>query len=181
MKGIFLFCGKAQHGKDSSAKIMKQKLGDSAIILHFADLLKMIARQYLHWDGTKVGKSRTLLQWLGTDRVRIEMGWDGYWAERVCDFIEILSDQYEYFLIPDCRFPNEVTIPQSRFPDCPVTLIKVVRTNFDNDLSKEQQQHSSETALDEYPCDYVIRSKNGLNNLSKGVETFIRQYFKEEN
>ena len=170
MKEILLFCGKAQHGKDSSAKIIKNKLGDSAVILHFAYLLKMIAKEYLNWDGTKVGQSRTLLQWLGTDRVRKEMQWNGYWAERVCDFIEILSNKYEYFLIPDCRFPNEVEIPKKRFPNCRVTLIKIIRKDFDNGLSKEQKTHPSETSLDGYPCDWIIESKNGLDNLTKNME-----------
>ena len=179
MKEIILLSGKAQHGKDSSAKFIQEALGDRAIILHFADLLKMIAKKYLSWDGSKDPKGRTLLQWLGTDRVRKEMGWCGYWAERTCDFIEILSQKYEYFLIPDCRFPNEVTIPENRFKNYKVSLVRIVRKNFDNGLSKEQQQHPSEISLDNYTPDYIIESEGGLENLKINVDKFINEHFRE--
>ena len=173
MKQIFLISGKAQHGKDSTAKFLKEKLLGETLILHYADYLKMIAKLYLSWDGEKDEKGRTLLQWLGTDRVRVGLNRPLFWVQGVCDVIDITFDKYEYFCIPDCRFPNEVFYPKARFPGF-VTCINVIRDGFANGLSKEQKLHPSEIALDGFQFDYTIHSSSGLSSLSIEVDKFLK-------
>lgn len=178
MKQIFLIGGKAQHGKDSTAQFLKEKLSEKTLILHNADFLKMIASKYLDWDGSKDKKSRGLLQWLGTDRTRLELNKPLFWVKKVCDSIEIVQDKYSFFCVPDVRFENEIYYPKARFPGF-VTSIKIIRTNFDNSLTEKQKLHPSETSLDNFKFDYIIKSESGLDYLEKEVDKFLIQYNKE--
>jgi len=173
MKKIFLISGKAQHGKDSTANFLKEKLDGKTLILHNADMLKMIAEKYMGWDGVKDDNARTLLQWLGTDRVRIELNKPLFWVEKVCDSIEIVEDKYDYFCVPDCRFVNEIHLPKARFPGL-ATSINIIRNNFDNGLTEKQKNHPSETSLDNFNFDYVIRSESGLDKLEIEVDKFLQ-------
>ena len=182
MKKIILLSGKAQAGKDSVATILNHYL-EPSIVLHFADTLKFYAEKYFGWDGQKTGKQRDLLQWLGTDRVRKQLGWASYWAERTCDVIEILYEKFDYFLIADCRFPNEIEYPAQRFSRIPAIPVKVIRLNFDNGLTEEQKNHESETALDGAYFKYIIESESGLDKLEIATLEFlerIREDFPEE-
>jgi len=54
--------------------------------------------------------------------------------------------------------------------------LKVVRLNFENDLTPEQRLHPSERALDEFDFDYIIESESGLNNLSTEVDKLYEKY-----
>ena len=70
-------------------------------------------------------------------------------------------------MIPDCRFPNEVTKMKNCFD---TFAVRVTRLDYESPLTDEQKQHSSETALDNYQFDYYIDSKSGLDNLKIEVE-----------
>jgi len=172
MNKVILISGKAESGKDSVAELLKEKLPGRSLIIHNADYLKYVARQYLGWDGQKNEKGRAVLQFLGTDRVRIGLNKPLFWIEKTCDVIEILLDEYDYFLVADCRFVNECHLPAARFPNKTITL-KVERLNHQNRLTEEQRRHPSETSLDNYHFDYIIQSESGLDNLSVEVDKFI--------
>ena len=172
MKQILTISGYAQHGKDSVANFLKQKLPGKTLIIHNADYLKFIAKTYLNWDGNKDENSRTMLQQLGTERTKIKLNKPLYWTEKVCDIIEIFQDDFDYFCIPDTRFVSEIRYPQSRFPNF-VKTIRVHRLNFDNGLTPEQKFHISERELVDFPHDYSIYSETGLINLEKEVDAFI--------
>lgn len=172
MRKIFLISGKGQHGKDSTGNILKKKLNGKTLILHNADYLKYIAKEYLGWDGKKDSAGRTLLQTLGTEKIRLGMNRPLFWVEKSCDIIDILAEDFDYFVICDVRFKNELYLPQARFPD-KVVSIRVERLNFDNGLSEEQKQHSSETDLDNFSFDYYIRSESGLDKLEIELNRII--------
>ena len=176
MEQVFLISGKAYHGKDSTAKFLKDKLPEGkTLILHYADYLKLIAKMYLGWSGQKDEEGRNILQWLGTERVRLELKRPLFWVKSVCDAIEITSDKYDYFCVPDCRFPNEVYYPKAAFSG-KVTTIKVVRTNFASTLTEEQKRHPSEVALNGFVFDYTIESVGGLDQLGIQVDNFLERY-----
>jgi hypothetical protein len=172
MKQIFLISGKAQHGKDSTAKILQQKVHGTSLIIHNADFLKYIASNYMGWKGGKSEPERTLLQWLGTEKVRIGMQKPLFWVETSCNIIKILEDKYDYFMIPDTRFKNEIFYPQAIFPDM-VTTLRVNRLNFDNGLTEAQKNHISETELDYFNFDWVLSSESGLHNLEVEIDKFL--------
>ena len=173
MKQIYLIAGKAQHGKDSVANILKNKLDGKTLIIHNADWLKCMAQLYMGWDGQKGEKGREILQKLGTEKVRLGLNKPLFWVEKTCDTIEILKNDFDYFLVPDTRFRNEVYYPQSRFPNC-VKSIRVERLNFKSNLTDEQKNHLSETDLDNFKFDYYIKSESGLDKLEIEVNSLIK-------
>lgn len=174
-KNILLIGGHAQAGKDTVANFLKDKLLGRALIIHNADYLKYICKQYYGWDGKKGDKGRAILQYVGTDLVRQEKDMATYWVERTCDIIKIFWDQYDYFIVPDLRFLNEVYYTKSRFP-YNVMTVKVVRPNFDNGLTEEQKNHLSEVDLDEFEFDATIMNNSGIDRLERAVENFMETY-----
>ncbi len=169
---IILISGKAQHGKDTSAAILKTELeldGNRVLITHYADLLKFICKQYFGWDGEKDEKGRHILQYVGTDVVRQKN--PDFWVDFVSTVLKLFPDEWDYVIIPDCRFPNE--IDNLRKNGLSAVHVRVVRENFISPLTKEQQAHSSETALDNVEPDYYIRNNGGINELKEQIIEFI--------
>jgi hypothetical protein len=161
---VILISGKAQHGKDTSAIFMKEALeleGRRVLIAHYGDLVKFICEKYFGWDGKKDEKGRSLLQYVGTDVVRKQK--PDFWVNFVCEVLEMFSDQWDRVIIPDCRFPNEIECFVSRGFD--VTHVRVIRPDFDNGLTPEQQRHLSETALDGCVPDLELLNDGSLDDL----------------
>lgn len=169
---IFLcLSGKARGGKDTSASMAVKYLtskGKRAKIIHYADLLKFICLTYLDWNGEKDEPGRTLLQEVGTDIVRSEE--PNYWVDFVISLARFFSDRWDYVLIPDCRFPNEIERIKSK--GYPTIHIRVVRPGYVSELTAEQQQHASEVALDSSTPDYTLVNTT-LEQLEKNVHTLI--------
>jgi hypothetical protein len=161
---IITLSGKAEAGKDMCADIMREALvasGRTVLIIHHADYLKYICKTYFGWDGVKDERGRSILQEVGTDLVRAK--YPNYWVEATMRTVLILEHLYDFFLIPDCRFPNEIDSPRNVGFD--ITSVLVVRTDHVNSLTEKQRMHPSETALDNYEFDYTVSSITGRNNL----------------
>lgn len=174
MKTI-LFSGEAEYGKTTSAIILKEKLerlGKKCLIINFADYLKFICKQYFEWDGQKDVAGRKILQEVGTDIVRKKN--PSFWVKAVINFIKVFEDQYDYFLIGDCRFPDEIDCFKKEGIDS--LSLKIIRLNFENKLTPEQRMHPSECALNGYIFDHIVRSESGLENLSKAVDNLFERY-----
>jgi hypothetical protein len=170
---IILLSAKAQNGKDSTANILKKYFGiagKKSIILHYGDYLKFLCSKYFDWNGEKDEQGRTVLQKFGTEKVRNTV--PDFWVRNVAQFIDVFQNDYDYFIIADCRFLNEVEYMKKSFPCC-VTTIRIERLNFDNGLTEEQKNHPSETALDDFVFDYVIESESGLDKLEVEVNKII--------
>jgi hypothetical protein len=175
MYRIILLGGKAAHGKDTSARMIREYLerkGKTVLIMHFADLIKFYCSTYFGWDQKKDTAGRTLLQIVGTEKVRSKR--PNYWVEQVANFLDVFGDAYDFILIPDFRFRNEYDFFERN--DFDVSTVKVVRPNFDNGLTLEQQNHSSEVALDNFKFDYVIDNSYGLIELGWKVSNFLDDY-----
>lgn len=163
---IICISGKGQHGKDSTAQYLSEYLedqGEKVLITHFADLLKYICKSFFDWNGEKDAVGRTLLQHVGTNTIRKMR--PNYWVDFLAEILEMFPKEWDYVLIPDCRFPNEVEVLRNKGLD--VDLIRVDRVNFVSPLSEEQQRHSSETAMDFYPADYYILNDGRLEDLEE--------------
>lgn len=169
---VILLSGKAQSGKDYIANIMKQQFeenGNKVLVTHYADLLKYILKTFFNWDGKKDKKGRDLLQRVGTDVIRKKM--PDYWVNFISQMISFFSNEWNYILIPDTRFPNEIEVMQKN-PDVNVITIRINRVNFTPQLTLEQQQHPSETSLDEYDFDYYV-SNDGTETVNNAVKEFV--------
>ena len=68
MKIIFI-SGKAEHGKDTFANILKKEYvtrNKRVLVTHYGDLVKYVCRMFFNWDGEKNEPGRSLLQRIGT-------------------------------------------------------------------------------------------------------------------
>lgn len=169
---IIAISGKAQHGKDTTARILKNELeadGYSVLIAHYGDLVKYICKTFFGWDGNKDEAGRTLLQYVGTDMIRSRD--QNYWVRFIGDILTFFKDRWEYVLIPDCRFPNEIEYLREMGLD--VSHIRVVREGYDNRLTMEQQNHPSETALDMTVPDLYIHNNGTLDDLRHSIIGWI--------
>lgn len=169
---VILISGKAQHGKDTLALAAKEYLEDKGkrvLILHYADYMKYIAKEYFGWNGKKDSVGRNLLQQLGTNLVRKVD--ENYWVDTVIRFITVFEDEWDCIIVPDTRFPNE--IEQMKEAGFNVLSLRVKRPNFDSPLSEEQQKHPSETALDNYSFDCTIMNDSTISNLSKKIQFLL--------
>lgn len=169
---VICISGKAQHGKDTTAGYLKEFLeerGKKVLICHYGDLVKYVCKTFFDWDGQKDEKGRTLLQKVGTDQIRAKD--PDYWVNFISEILWFFPNEWDYVLIPDCRFPNEVErLKQANFD---VTHVRVVRENFESPLTEEQQKHPSETALDYYPPDILLINRGDLDNLKYAVSEVI--------
>lgn len=165
---VYCISGKAGHGKDTFAGILADKLRSqeqSVLIIHYADLLKWMCTKFFCWDGQKDEAGRHLLQYVGTNVIRAQR--PDFWVKFVADTLTLFKDEWDFVLIPDCRFPNEIEYLKDNGFD--VTHIRVTRNNYESGLSEEAQSHPSETALDDYPVNIVIRNNGSVQDLIDSI------------
>ena len=180
MKQIFLISGEARNGKDTVADIMMDKLDGKSIKIAMADYLKYMAAKYYGWNGEKDVRGRTILQQLGTEKIRDDLNWSTFHVERVCQDIKIIEDRYDYIFIPDVRFKNEMYYTMAKFP-YNTTSIRVSRLGFESPLTEEQQQHRSEVDLLDFKHDYEIFSESGLGKVEDQIDVVLGDLIKELN
>lgn len=171
---VILISGKAQNGKDTTASILKQTLvdnGDRVLITHYADLLKYICTNYFGWDGKKDDKGRQMLQYVGTDVIRKQN--PTLWVDFVAMILKYFKGNWDYVIIPDCRFPNEITrMIEAGFD---TIHLRVHRPNFESPLTQEQQNHPSETALDDFGADVYIENDSTLADLKYKIRKWVEE------
>lgn len=153
---VIMISGKARHGKDYIAKLIKGRLqrecNKRVIILHFADILKSICKSFYGWDGTKTETQRQIL--IDVAKRYRDMNKD-FFAEIVATIVRDKAKEYDVFIIPDTRYPNEIEVMKSH-SDMDVVTLRIIRPNFDNGLSPSQKSHESECSLDDYSFDWVM-------------------------
>lgn len=171
---VITISGKAQAGKDTTARLLKDKLTNNqrnVMILHYADLLKWQAATMFGWDGKKDEAGRTLLQHLGTEIVRKKN--PHYWVTYLIETLKVYDGLWDYVLIPDARFENEI-IPMKNYFDS--IAIRIESIPFDSGLTEEQKNHPSETALDDFKFDYYVHNDRTLEGLGAEVDKLIQKW-----
>lgn len=171
---VILISGKAQNGKDTVAGSLHKALiddGKRVLVTHYADLLKYICRNYFGWDGNKDENGRQMLQYVGTDVIRKQN--PTLWVDFVAMILKYFHENWDYVIIPDCRFPNEVSTMIDNGFD--TIHLRVVRDNFESPLTEEQQKHPSETALDDVKPDFYIKNNGTLDELNKTITKWIKE------
>jgi len=171
---VITISGKAEAGKDTTAlyfKEMAELSGKTALIIHNADYLKFICKTYFGWDGHKDEKGRKLLQSVGTEVARSRR--PDIWVEIILSFLAGFGDDFDFVLIPDCRFPNEIELVKENHSAISVV---VTRPFHKSRLTEEEKNHRSETALDGYVFDYHIENNSDLNHLCSEVYEFMNHF-----
>lgn len=157
---IILIGNKAQHGKDTFANMLQEEFlhkGKTCGIIHFADLLKFICKEYYAWDGEKNQKGRTLLQAVGNKMRELD---EHFWTDFVARFIRHAVD--DYIIIPDWRHEEEYTRLLEYFDYDDIITVNIMRFVDENTpfvtpgMTEEQLKHKSEIDLDGYLCHYTI-------------------------
>ena len=164
---IITFSGKARHGKDSSVKTLKSLLErqDKRVLsVNYADYLKYLAKQYFGWDGNKDKQGRTKLQRIGTEKVRARF--PDFWVNSVINIVKIFEGDFDYILIGDCRFPNEIN--RWKEEGYEIIPLHVERLDFDNGLTQGQKNHLSETALSNFKFDMYLKARD-LKELEENI------------
>lgn len=170
MKKVILISGKAGHGKDSLANILMKNLDAKTTKVPMARELKHLAKDYFGWNGLKDDSGRQLLQWLGTDYIRNTID-ENFHVDKAIDTIRVLENFYDYIIIPDIRFANEIELLTKAF-DC--ITVRVVRPNYKAPYSENELNHASEVELDNYQFDYTIVAED-LEELEEKANEIFEQ------
>lgn len=174
---VICISGKAESGKDTVATMMKEYLesqGKKVFIIHYADLLKFICKQYFSWNGEKDEAGRSLLQHIGTDVFRKRDV--GFWVNHVIGVLKVMQNDIDYALIPDCRFMNEITQPALLFK---TRTVCVDRHNHQSKLNQNQKNHESETALEHFEFDISIDNNHSIEELKDEVNRVCKTIIQE--
>ena len=173
---IFLLAGKARTGKDTVAKAIinyYEKQNKKVVRLGFSDYIKSYAMKITDWDGKDETKPRELLQTIGTDIVRNKINKD-FFINRICEDIMVYKYYFDVIVISGARFPNELDIPKSKFKN--VTIIKMERPGYENNLTEKQKQHITEHALENYQnYDYLIENDGDIDNLNLKIDKMLEE------
>ena len=164
---IIILSGKAKSGKNTAADIISEYYKDKCIQISFAYYLKQYVKKITDWDGNEGTKPRELLQNLGIDLIKNKIN-PNLLIDRVCDDIKVYSYFFDYIIVTDARLVEEIETLKNNF-EC--VTIRITNTK-ENNLTKEQQNHITETDLDNYKeFDYVIENNECLKeNLLKVIK-----------
>lgn len=171
---LYVIAGKARHGKDTVALAIKEAYAGKKIInLGYGSYIKNYAMNISDWDGNEDTKPRDLLQQLGTDVIRNKIDKD-FFVKRICDDVKVYSYYFDVIIISDARFPNEVLTPKKLFDN--VVTVRVIRPNFETNLSSKEQRHATETALDEFnDYDFEIVNDGTIDELNEKVFDMVKK------
>ena len=176
---VICISAKARHGKDTAAELMKEYLesiGKRVLITHYADLVKYVCTNFFGWDGNKDEKGRTLLQYIGTDVVCAQN--PSYWVDFIVSILEMFEGEWDFVLIPDCRYPIEAEKVSNKFH---TKILRIFRPDFDNGLTDKQKRHPSETCMDTFPFDATIINDSSTAVLRDKLICWLKYEFLENN
>ena len=109
MTEIICISGKPSRVKENIAVILKEELErrkKRVLVTHFADPLKQICREWFGWDGRNDAVGCSLLEYVGTEIVRAQR--PDFWVDFTLGLLSIMGDEWDFVIIPDCRFQNEL-------------------------------------------------------------------------
>ena len=130
----------------------------------------MYAKNISGWDGSEDTKPRELLQQLGVELIKNNIN-ENMLINRIIEDIKVYSYFYDYIVITDARFPNEIESIKKEFDN--VISVRINRNIYN--LDKKYQNHSTETGMDEYNnYDYVIDNNSDLKALEIKVMEVVK-------
>ena len=143
--------GKSGVGKDHVARLL-EPLGYKPFSLAWHLKVHIVGTNEATYNEVfkiKPPRVRTLMQQVGTERGRDVYG-DDVWLNHMWTWMRLFGEHWgiSKFVIPDVRFPNEARFVQDQ--GGLVFNIMAPERNAQNQLTQEQRQHLSETAMDAY-------------------------------
>lgn len=155
---IFILSGKARSGKETVSEIIKNYYHDKKVVtLSFASTLKEYAKKISGWDGSEDNKPRELLQQLGVELIKEKID-DKLLIKRVLEDIEVYSYFFDVIIITDARLIDEIESIKNKYSSAKV--IRIIREDYENELTDNQRNHITEIGLDKYNnFDYTVINK----------------------
>ena len=87
--------------------------------------------------------------------------------------LKMYCDEWDFVIIPDARFENEIIAVKNCFP---TIAVRVYSDNYNNGLTDEQKKHPSETALDNFKFDYeILNNSRTMEDLKSRVNLFVQE------
>ena len=170
---IFIISGKAKVGKDTTANFIKEYCKDNnlkTINLQFSSYIKMYAKEILSWDGLENDKPREFLQNLG-DIIRTNIN-KYFFINRIIEDILVYQNYYDIITISDARLKEELELIKDKFENS--YKINIKRPNFYPYKSKEEENHPTEHALDNYNnFDYIINNDGSFKDLEHNIHELL--------
>lgn len=167
---IFIICGKARHGKDTVASMIRsyyERIGLNTINLQYSSPIKEYAKKVSDWDGSEETKPRELLQMIGTELIRQKIDFL-FFVKRMISDIQVYSYFCDVITISDARAKVELDIPREKFKN--VIVINVNRPSLESELSFKEKKHYTEVDLDDYDnYDYKIVNDGTIAELEGKV------------
>lgn len=177
---IYIICGKARHGKDTIAEMIRssyRKREKEVLNIQYSTYIKEYAKKISNWDGSEETKPRELLQQLGTNVIRQNID-SLFFVNRILGDLQVYSYFFDCITISDARAKVEVDYPKKDFEH--VIAIHVTRPNFDNGLTEEQKNHFTEVDLDDYErYDYEVVNDGSLEDLRQKIEAIVSEVEKQ--
>ncbi len=154
---VFLLAGKARSGKGEVAKVIKNyydKKKQKTVITEYSKYIKLFAKEMTDWDGNSATKPRKFLQDMGV-YIRKNLEEPEFLIRRMKEDLKIYEKFYDNCIISDIRYPNEIEEMKKINPN--IISIFIINEHGNYDLSKEEANHETEHALDNYhEFDFVI-------------------------
>ena len=173
---IYIIGGKARAGKDTVAAFIKEEMEKQKkkhLNIQYSFYIKEYAKKISNWDGNENTKPRELLQKLGTDIIRKNLG-DEFLIKKLVDDLKVYSLFFDCITVSDARLKKEIDIPKINFDN--VKSIHIIRPNFDNGLTEEEKKHPTEIDLDDYGnFDYEIINDGSLDDLREKVVKLLKE------
>lgn len=172
---VYIIAGKAGVGKNTLAQYLKEELENfnyKPCIIQITEPLYSYARNYFNWNGDMNNKPRKFLQQIGIELINKKLGKKEFLLNRLYENIEILSNYFDTFIVPDIRLVNEVKNLKKKYDE--VITIKVERNGYNNHLTKEENSHITETEIENYnDFDYILKNID-KNTLKKDAINIVR-------
>lgn len=157
---ILCISGHPGHGGTTSARILQRFFrgyGKRAPIVRYGELPELFSVR------------------LGTDVARQEN--PAFWTEHLVSILKKFKNNWDYVIIPDCRYLGDVLIPEESGLD--VTHIRVSSDIVDNLLWEDEPAAPPE--LDNCPADFLVVNNGTFADLARDlIEIAIRIYKKDQ-
>lgn len=165
---IFVIGGVARSGKSTFGNLLREELKDygyKPCVMQITSPLYTYAENYFNYDPNRDPKPREFLQKMGIEIIKEKLGKQNFLLNRLYEDIEILSNFFDVFIITDARLIHEFMSIKEKYED--VVSIKLIRNDYDNNLTEEEKNHITEKEIAMYnDFDFVVENK-GIDSLKE--------------
>lgn len=170
---IYLICGRARTGKDTVADMIYNLNKKDSVKLSYTTYLKNYAKLISDWNGEEKSKPRELLQTLGTEIIKNQID-NKLLINRTIEDINVLSYFKKIIIISGARRKDEIEDIKNKFEN--VISIRVYKNELSNKLTESENNHITETDLDNYNSfDYEILNNGNEEELKNKIDLIVSE------